>query len=316
LTADKAGKNPSEKGGVGMKKRVTIAVFISWVLLFLVEVAASPAGAFASEGRSFIFPEITGWKLSGEIQTFAPKTLYEYINGAADLYQAYDFQELTVAEYLNDRKASVTVEIYRHKSANDAFGIYSQERAPDANYLSIGAQGYHGQHILNCVSGNYYIKLNSYDTGTEDLEVLQVFARKVVETLGENGRLPALLGSFPEEGKIEHSEKFIARNFLGYSFLNPAFTADYDLSGKKFKLFYMECRDRDECGNVMQQYLGRLKKPDQNVAEHRYTLADPHHGVVDLFWRGKSIWGVLDLAEADLRSRYLDLFGERLANRK
>jgi hypothetical protein len=32
------------------------------------------------------FPEITGWKQSGEIQTFIPKTLFEYINGDADLY--------------------------------------------------------------------------------------------------------------------------------------------------------------------------------------------------------------------------------------
>ena len=299
-----------------MNKKVCIAVLTCLVFLWMMEVAILPWVAFASDGRSFVFPEIPGWKQSGEIQTFAPKTLYEYIDGAADLYLAYDFQELTVAEYLNDRKASVTVEIYRHKSPSDAFGIYSQERAPDADYLNIGAQGYLGENILNCVSGSYYIKLSAYDTGPEDKEVLQVFARKVVENLGEKGRLPSLLDSFPVEGKIKHSEKFIARNFLGYSFLNRAFTADYDLSGKKFKLFYMECRDRDECRNVIQQYLGRLKKPEQNAAEQRYTLTDPHHGVVDLFWRGKSIWGVLDLAEADLRSRVLDLFGEKLKERK
>ena len=54
--------------------------------------------ALESEAKDLKFPEIPGWKQSGEIQTFTPKTLYEYINGAADLYLSYDFEELKVAE--------------------------------------------------------------------------------------------------------------------------------------------------------------------------------------------------------------------------
>ena len=77
-----------------------------------------------AEAKDFKFPEITGWKQSGEIQTFVPKTLYEYINGAPDLYLAYDFLELKVAEYQNDKKASVTIDVYRHKNTIYAFGIY------------------------------------------------------------------------------------------------------------------------------------------------------------------------------------------------
>jgi hypothetical protein len=50
------------------------------------------------------FPEIAGWKYSTDIQIFIPKTLYEYINGAADLYLASDFEELNVAEYGNEKK--------------------------------------------------------------------------------------------------------------------------------------------------------------------------------------------------------------------
>ena len=132
-----------------MIKRVYIAILIFFALLCLMQIMHHPLGVSISEGKSFVFPEIIGWEQSGENQTFMPKTLYEYIDGAADLYLAYDFQELKVAEYLNDKKASVTVEIYRHKSPNDAFGIYSQERLPDANYLNIGTQGYVDQNILD-----------------------------------------------------------------------------------------------------------------------------------------------------------------------
>jgi hypothetical protein len=121
-------------------------------------------GALESEAKDFKFPEFPGWNQSEEVQTFVPKTLFEYINGAADLYLAYDFEELKSAEYHNDKKASVTVDVYRHKTPIDAFGIYSQERLPDANYLDVGVQGYYEKNVLNVLSGDFYVKINSFST--------------------------------------------------------------------------------------------------------------------------------------------------------
>jgi hypothetical protein len=259
-------------------------------------------GAAANDVR---FPKIAGWQLSAEIQTFETKSLYEYINGAADLYLACDFEELKVAEYGNAKKASITVEAYRHRTPKDAFGIYSQERLPGGNFFRIGAQGYIDKNILNFVVGSYYVKISSFNTGDEDREVLQVFAEKVAANLGGKGALPPLLAAFPGEGKKDNSEKYIARNFLGYPFFNAAFTADYELPGMKFKLFIIEAVDKNASGEIIQKYLRQTKIPDKKVNEGRHTISDPHHGIVDLYWKGRYIWGTVDMADADLRSRYL-----------
>lgn len=266
--------------------------------------------AAGSGAKDFQFPEFAGWKLSGEIQTFESRTLYEYINGAADLYLAYDFEELKVAEYQNDRKANVTVDVFRHKTPNDAFGIYSQERLPNANYNDIGIQGYSEKEILNFLAGNYYVKISGFKMESE--EVLTSFAKKVAENLGEKGSLPSLLGSFPREGKVKNSEKYVARNFLGYSFLHSAFTADYEVTGRKFKLFIMEFEDKSECANMVQKYLEQTGKKEKSVAEGNYAISDPHHGPIDIIWKGNHIWGVLNLDNTDLRLKYLKLFEEDL----
>ena len=269
-----------------------------------------------SDAKEFRFPEITGWKQSGEIQTFTPKTLFEYINGAADLYIMYDFQELKVAEYQNEKKASVTVEVYEHKTPTHAFGIYSQERLPDANFIDVGAQGYIENNALNFLTGPYYAKMTSYHTGAQDREILLTFAKKMSENLGAKGTLPHLLSSFPEEGKKKNSEKFINRNFLGYSFLHSAYTADYELSGKKFKLFIIEGVDKNDCKDMIQKYLQQTKSSEKSAVERRYTLADPYHGEIDLYWRGTCIWGTLSLSDSNLRSKYLKLFEVGLQKRK
>jgi hypothetical protein len=266
-----------------------------------------------AEAKGFRFPEIKGWKQSGEIQTFIPKTLFEYINGAADLYLVYDFQELKVAEYLNEKKASVTVEIYRHKTPTYAFGIYSQERNPKANFINVGAQGYVEEEILNFIAGPYYVKITGYKIESGAQEVLISFAKEVLENLGEKGILPARLNSFPREGKVKNSEKFIAKNFLGYAFLHSAFTADYELSEKKFKLFVIKGVDQKVCSEMVQRYLQQTGNTKKNIAEGIYTISDPYHGEIGFHWKGKFIWGIFNFNDYSLRSKYLKLFEEMLS---
>ena len=269
-----------------------------------------------AEARDFKFPEIARWRQSGEIQTFVPKTLFEYINGAADLYLSYDFQELKVAEYQNEKKASVTVEVYRHKTPTQAFGIYSQERLANANFIDVGTEGYIEDNVLNFLTGSYYVKISSYKTGAEDREILLRFAKKVLENLGEKGSLPSVLSSFPEEGEKKNSEKFINQNFLGYSFLHSAFTADYEFSGMKFKLFVIESEEGNDCRDMVQKYLQQTGSPRKDVVEGRYTISDPYHGKIDLQWQGKYIWGILNLNNHDLRSKYIKLFEEGITRSK
>jgi len=296
-----------------MEKKHFIAFLLS---IYLTLGVVDALRASHSDWKTFVFPEVKGWKQSGEIQTFLPKTLFEYINGAADLYLAYDFQELKVAEYVNEKKASVIVDVYRHKTPTHAFGIYSQERLSDANFIDIGNQGYIEKNLLNFLTGPYYVKINSFNTGAEDQEMLLTFAKKVGENLGEKGRLPSILSSFPEEGKKKNSEKFIAIKFLGYAFLHSAFTADYEISGTKFKLFVIERVEGNDCKEMIQKYLQQTGSPARDVAEGRYTLPDPYHGEIDLYWKGKYIWGILNLNDPSLRSKYLRLFEEGLQKRK
>ncbi len=263
-----------------MKKALLVAMLF---LVYTADEGILTRPALGSE--PFAFPEMDGWKQSGDLQTFTPKDLYEYIDGASDLYLSYDFQELDVAEYQNEKKAAVTVEVYRHQTPDDAFGIYSQERFPKAAFLAVGAQGYGEKDFFNFVSGPYYVKISSYKLEAGGHEILLSFARKVAENLGQKGGLPSMLKSFPEEGKVANSEKFIAKKFLGYPFLHSAFTADYTLSEKTFQIFIIDRGDRNECGRMIEKYLQELGQAPTNAVERRLTLSDPHHGMVDLWWK-------------------------------
>jgi hypothetical protein len=93
--------------------------------------------------------------------------------------------------------------------------------------------------------------------------------------------------------------------------LHSAFTADYEVTGAKFKLFIVES-DPIECKTMIQKYLQQTGSPAHEVVEGRFTLHDPYQGEIDLYWQGKYIWGIVNMNEPTLRSKYLKLFEDGL----
>ncbi len=55
-----------------------------------------------SEREGGIFPPVDGLAIRGEAEVFDSDTLFEYINGAAESYLAYGFEELRVQSYDKD----------------------------------------------------------------------------------------------------------------------------------------------------------------------------------------------------------------------
>ncbi len=287
-----------------LKASLTLLGFI------LVLATATPSWAAPCPGAL----KIPGWTPKGKIQEFSPRTLYNYINGGADLYLKYDFKDLKVTEYRN-REQAVIVEMYRHRTPHQAFRIYSQERPGNTRFLALGAQGYIEEMFLNFTSGNYYVKLSCDNAGPDKEKVLLLFARNILKNLGSPGLLPAILSAFPEEGKKKDMEKFVSKDFLGYSFFNSGFTAHYEVSGKKFQLFIIESDGTTDAAGMVSKYFQQVGGAGENISEGSYQLKDPYHGPIDLVWKGKYIWGVLNLDDPILRAKYMQLLGEQMAER-
>ncbi|MGQ9673954.1 MAG: DUF6599 family protein [Candidatus Aminicenantales bacterium] len=227
-----------------------------------------------------LLPEVQGWQLAEQPQLYQPENLFEYIDGAAESYLSYDFQELLVAQYQRkDRPASLTVEIYRLASAKNAFGIYSAERYPESRFLDVGTQGYIEDGALNFVLADKYIKLLSFDGGEEEEAILQLFARKIEAAGGERGALPSVLRYFPREGLVANSEKFIHRNFLGYHFLHDGYLASYQMNGNEFELFLVEGENEEDAISMLEQFVSQAAKRGTKVekvgkVEGGYHLQD------------------------------------------
>ncbi len=229
-------------------------------LLILVLLLSSNL-VFPQKSRlSNLIPKVQGWNISGTLQTFTPDNLYEYIDGGAEIYLAYDFQELLVAEFKNQSGGSLVLEIYDMGNEKNCFGIYSVERSPESDYLNLKNHGYIDRESLNFIISSFYIKINCYDCGTHTGNYLLAFAKEIVNRVKDKGELPAVLNYFPEKGFLKNSEKFFLKNFLGLEFLKNGYQADYKINDITFTLFIVEGKNREEAYKMYQKFKFYLEK--------------------------------------------------------
>ena len=191
--------------------------------------------------------EIPGWARVTDLEHYGADNLWEYINGQADFFIDYGFVGVDTAEYQNDQESSsVVLEVYQMGRPQEAFGIFAAERTRDDRPLEIGAQAYLGTNVLGFWQAERYVKLTSFDEGPEVERSLISLAEEISSRIPGQGRELETLLLFPVDGRIEASERFIPKNFLGQPYLSDAYRIDYTVGGQQLQLFVVETGSPEE----------------------------------------------------------------------
>ena len=278
------------------------------VLFSLIAVGGGP---IASAGQGSTFPTVAGWGLApppGD-SIYTSDNLWDIIDGAAELFLSYGFVDLRIGEYSDSAGTDVRVELYRHSSRQNAFGIYSQERNPEYHFIEVGTQGYVEDKVLNFLCGVYYVKISSHREGKTGIDAMVMIGRRVAEHLKQESGWPAALGLLPAGKRVSNTESYIAENFLGYRFFHSAFTARYEAG---CTLFIMDFASPSLARGAADAY-GKAASLPQGLPEGKITdVADPHNGSLAMLLRGRTICGVFGAGGKALAHRYLKLLQARL----
>lgn len=269
---------------------------LSLVLLLSTIVAST---AYSSD----LFPEIQGWKLIPNEKIYVPGNLWDLIDGAADAYLSYDFQDLHLADYENEEGVTIRVELYRHSTYNNAYGIYTSERSPEYHFIDIGLEGYQEEGILNFQCGYYYVKMSCFDEKEGVDEAMVKIGRKIQEQLGQEIFRPGVMKYFPI---IEsHTDRYIAENFLGFDFLHSAFIAPYEINGTELQLFIIEAEQEETVRKMLTDYF-EFTKQEVEVKDGLYTVKDPYNGDIEVLLKGKFLAGIVDCDDTELSKKILE----------
>ncbi len=259
-------------------KRISRVSFFSLMCLFIFGSMSSRALTL----ESLLPPRLPeGWALIEGPRLYTKKTLFEHIDGQAELYFKYGYQKSVFAVYQNEKKSEVQIEIDICDMGNvlQAFGIFSRFRT-EGQPGGIGLDSFVEDRSILFYKGRYFVMLYGTESNPSTLKEL---ALAVSWRIPDSSPQPIEIGFFPVKGLGPGSIQYFSEGLLGHQFLKRGFQATYVEGDKttveaKAKVEdQVENRDKTKAGVEEQQrevtlFVAIFKKiEDAKSARRAYT---------------------------------------------
>jgi len=215
------------------------------LLLAAVSFAAAP---FPEEGA------VAGTK-PVERLTFTKADLYGYINGGAELFLEFGFEELQVRKYATP-DGEVALDLYRMATPEGALGIYLAKRGKETPVGGVRGRNTGNRYQVTVLKGRYFAQANNFK-GREGGAVRAVDLLNALTAALPDEPAADLFAAFPKERRVEESEAL----FLGPTALQRLFTfGEGDLFLQRGELFGAAADYVEPPGEIFTLY--RIEYPD------------------------------------------------------
>jgi hypothetical protein len=172
------------------------------------------------------------WSRADTVQKINSQNIFEYMDGAGELYLGYQFDHLDVYEYTAKEQNDILVELYFMKSSDDAFGLLSLDWggesvnladssiAESTSSIAPSSRALYGAGLLRLWSDNIYARVMAYQVTPESEQAVLAIGR-AISANRDNPSQPQLLKILPDS---MDSDLVLLRNsirfFRSYLVLN------------------------------------------------------------------------------------------------
>ena len=269
----------------------------------------------------------SGWELVHGPKTYTGRTLFEHINGQAELFMKYGFQKSAFA-ILQNRSApgdQMELDIYDMMNGLQAFGIFSRFRSEDRPG-GFGVDSYLDDHSALFYKGRYFVLLYATE---RQASLLKQIATTVSQKIQDRSLPPAEIAFFPKDGLRFHSIQYFPEGLLGHQFLGRGFIARYSEKAppeekslseaekkepQEFQLFLALFRNSQEAKRASVSYKeyisrkGAVQEAIQNdFATPAWSGEDPYQGKVLVLQKNGYLMGAVGVKSplAEIRLKEL-----------
>ena len=188
------------------------ALFVVIACLFLLP---RPGFAVETQGMdgTIDWPsDAGGWKKTGDSATYRGKAIFDYIDGAGEVFLAYNFNELFVNRFEREGRPAIIAEVYEMGTPEDAFGVFTWDRQdPDAG---IGQGSEFGGGMLRFWKGRHFVSIYGEGEGNEQEQAVLEIGRRLASSMVAEGEPPRLMEALPGNRQVADSARFVRSHVL------------------------------------------------------------------------------------------------------
>lgn len=263
-----------------------------------------------------------GWVMDEKVTLYNKDTLFDRIDGEAELYFPYGFEMLATARYASKQNPRIAMDadIYKMGSLLDAYGMYANYRRRDDTDIKIGAEGSVSSSQLFFYQGRYLVRLQVTGATSLGQDVFLACARAITQNLPADTNRPKELEMLMIPAVVRKSERYIAQSLLGYDFFRRGLIADAVLKGEKSQVFVVLEDSQDAARKALEQYRENVKTSgkDMRVTETQGRISlkavDSLYGNVLVTQVGRHLVGAIRFKNASLAEQLVGQIRKRLGN--
>ncbi|HLP48515.1 MAG TPA: DUF6599 family protein, partial [Candidatus Kapabacteria bacterium] len=200
-----------------MKKQMWRTIFLCFLGLNMAANTNANTNTTLTELSTVLPTEIDGWKKAGKDTFYNPENLFKYIDGGAELYISYNFQQTLAQKYTLDEENEITVDIFDMENSFNAFGIFAHSsETPDAAADRIGQGSEYASGLLTFWKDKFYISILAYPETAEKKNIVLKLGRALAAAIPTEGPLPPIISLLPKENLVPASTRY----FYHYIWLN------------------------------------------------------------------------------------------------
>ena len=250
------------------------------------------------------FPVVEGWTQPGEVLIYDADTLWEYINGAAELFVSYGVRSCQTTD-LASGDLTVTVDLYDMGTPLNAYGVFEREASGEAvdvpgAVAALVSPPY--QALL--LKGSTYAKVNVFE-GELTMDAGKDLLEALAAALPGEGSLPPEFGLLPSNGKLAGSEAYQAEAFLGLTELTDCVFAEYGGDGEETWQGFVVLPDA--ASSVWETLAGQWNSVELGGAEVLFREV-PYRGFVGVLRTESGMFGVSGAADQEVLLTRLEGF--------
>ena len=250
---------------------------------------------------------------------FAPDTLFEIINGDAELYLKAGFTRLETRRFTlkSDQRQGLTVFNYQMERHRSAFAVYSVRRGEEARPSPLTRFAYRYKNGLFLVHGPFYVEILASDESPRMIAAMNNLASAFIESHAVAAEPIPELDLFPPEGLVHGSKALHPANAFGFDGFTDLFTARYRLDGQQATAFIRPCSSPRAAAGLANEFRGFLAAYDGVVTPGQPSFSEGSlMRVMDaytlVFVHGHTVAGVQDAGTPKLAARLARALKNRL----
>lgn len=233
---------------------------------------------------------------AGDLERFEADTLYEKINGKAELYISSGFKELKCRRF-KAAGGQVEVFVYDMGEAKNAYAVYLAQKRKKATELDLPDAAYLTANALYLRRGGYYVEIVSSEIGEAITQVMVDIAGRFVEATPTAGETVDDKQLFVAEDLDEGNMTFITKEAFGFAKLDAVLMAGYKIADTSAVAYVSRRASEEEASSLVNEYAEFLlamgfekADPPDGLSNCRMVELDGNYEIV--FSVGKVLAGV------------------------